>query len=143
MSLFRSSMVPCIRLRDLVADLDSCFRLKCSIYSLMSQSHPAQGGGRPASRLPVTGLMQLLSDPTRLRILLALREKEHTVKELQEKFRVPQPTVSHHLATLRGGDLVSVRRSGKNSIYSLAVAVRGRALEFETDEGSVVVDFGE
>jgi ArsR family transcriptional regulator len=59
----------------------------------------------------------MLSHPTRIRILDALREGEMTVGDLQEKLSVEQSTVSQHLSALRSKDLVQGRREGTSVWY--------------------------
>ena len=62
------------------------------------------------------------SDPTRLRILHLLRDRELCVGDLVTILDMPQPTVSRHLAYLRRSVLVETRKSGLWMYYSLAVA---------------------
>jgi ArsR family transcriptional regulator len=64
-------------------------------------------------------LFRALGDETRLRILLELQDGPLNVSALVKKLKMPQPTVSHHLALLRAGDLVATRRSGKEIHYSI------------------------
>ena len=72
-------------------------------------------------------LFRVLSDETRLRLLLALRGGEQHVTALCRKLRLPQPTVSHHLGLLRMQGLVKNRRKGKLVYYSVDMTrlVRG------------------
>lgn len=65
-------------------------------------------------------LFKAFSDETRLRILNLLALRDHCVCEFQSILRVPQPTISRHLAYLRRSGLVSVTRHGKLIMYSLA-----------------------
>lgn len=82
---------------------------------------------RPA-QAPMAGdvsrLLALVADRTRLRILHLLAAGERPVVSLTEALRLPQPTVSHHLAWLRMMDLVSPRRQGKHVFYSLGAAAQ-------------------
>ncbi|MDQ3331934.1 MAG: metalloregulator ArsR/SmtB family transcription factor [Planctomycetota bacterium] len=65
-------------------------------------------------------VFKLLSDETRLRILLYLmREGELHVTALCEKLGQSQPAVSHHLALLRVAGLIEARRDGKHNYYSI------------------------
>ena len=66
-------------------------------------------------------LFKLLSDKTRLKIVLHLMEEEHSVGALCVKLDLPQPTVSHHLALMRMSRLLLKRRRGKKMIYSLNI----------------------
>lgn len=61
-----------------------------------------------------------LADPTRLRIVAALREHELCVCELCDALEVSQSTLSTHLTLLRESGLVEVRREGKWIYYTLA-----------------------
>ena len=62
----------------------------------------------------------LLSDKTRLQIVLILAKGESNVTALCEKLGLAQPTVSHHLGLLRMNRLIVNKRKGKTVIYSLA-----------------------
>lgn len=77
----------------------------------------------PKRKREVEGLAQLfrvLGDPTRLALLLRLKEGQSNVTSLCDALRMPQPTVSRHLGILRMAGLVNHRRRGKEIIYSLA-----------------------
>lgn len=62
--------------------------------------------------------LKLLSDPTRLRILLLLSRDSLSVAELQEVLNMGQSRISTQLSQMKSGGLVSDERSGKNNIYS-------------------------
>ena len=65
-------------------------------------------------------VFKLLSDETRLRILMYLmREEELHVTALCERLGQSQPAVSHHLALLRVAGLIEARRDGKHNFYSV------------------------
>lgn len=66
---------------------------------------------------PLAGLFRLLSDKTRLKILLLLTRGERNVSSLCQELRLPQPTVSHHLGLLRSRNLITNRRNGKQVFY--------------------------
>jgi DNA-binding transcriptional ArsR family regulator len=61
-----------------------------------------------------------LSDPNRIRILIALENGELCVCDLAALIELPQPSVSHHLKALRQLGIVKFRKSGKMTLYSLA-----------------------
>lgn len=63
--------------------------------------------------------ISLISDPTRVRILLLLRQEEMSVAELQDVLSLPQSNISAQLSKLKNAGLVSDRRSGKNRLYRL------------------------
>jgi ArsR family transcriptional regulator len=63
-------------------------------------------------------VFKLLSDETRLRILMYLIERrELHVRALCERLHQSQPAVSHHLALLRVAGLIECRREGKHNFY--------------------------
>ncbi|MCS7009132.1 MAG: metalloregulator ArsR/SmtB family transcription factor, partial [Chthoniobacterales bacterium] len=66
------------------------------------------------------GLLRVMAEPTRMRILGLLREAELTVVELQEIFGMRQSRISAHLSLLRRSGLVVQRRLGRKSYYSFA-----------------------
>lgn len=61
----------------------------------------------------------LLSDATRVRIVLALRDTEKSVNELAEEVGKSPTVVSQHLAKLRWGKIVAARQEGNRAFYSL------------------------
>ena len=63
--------------------------------------------------------LSLIADPTRVRILVLLRQEELSVAELQEILTLPQSNISAQLGKLKAAGLVQDRRSGKNRLYSL------------------------
>jgi DNA-binding transcriptional ArsR family regulator len=63
---------------------------------------------------------QGLADPKRILLLYALADGPQRVTDLAEMINVPQPTVSHHLKTLRERGLVLTEREGTAVYYSLA-----------------------
>ncbi len=63
--------------------------------------------------------LRLLADPTRLRLLRLLDGEELSVAELQEILAMGQSRISSHLSMLRQGGLVTDRKEGKRSYYSL------------------------
>ena len=65
-------------------------------------------------------LCHILGDRTRLRILQKLQKDEVNVTTLCNGLKLPQPTVSRHLAILRMAGLVENRRAGKEIFYSLS-----------------------
>jgi ArsR family transcriptional regulator len=67
----------------------------------------------------VAEIFKTLSDPTRLRILTVLGEREVCVHELCARLGMSQPAVSHQLRLLRVGHLVRTRRAGREIFYSL------------------------
>lgn len=72
----------------------------------------------------IAGLCRLLSDQTRLKILLLLAGGQRNVTRLCQETGLVQPTVSHHLGLLRTHNLIVSRRSGKQIIYGLSPQVQ-------------------
>ena len=62
--------------------------------------------------------LKLLSDPTRLRILMLVEHEALSVAELQEILGMGQSRISTQLSLLKTERLVSDERSGKNNIYT-------------------------
>ncbi len=89
----------------------------------------------------LAGLFRLLSDKTRLNILLMLGSGEQNVGGLCEVLNLPQPTVSHHLGLLRMNNVIANRRVGKHVFYCLPDGKRdaGDLLSMESHRFSVRV----
>jgi ArsR family transcriptional regulator len=68
-------------------------------------------------------ILNVLSDPVRLRLLRLLRGRELCVCELVDTLRMPQYAVSRHLRSLRALGLVVARRDGRWMHYRLGSAV--------------------
>lgn len=68
----------------------------------------------------------MLSDPTRVRLLWALVDRELSVSDLAETVAKPPATVSQHLAKLRMARLVRTRREATTIYYSLENAHVGQ-----------------
>ena len=66
--------------------------------------------------------LKLLSDPTRLRILMLVGTEALSVAELQEILGMGQSRISTQLSQLKTEGLVSDERSGKNNMYSCTAA---------------------
>ena len=63
--------------------------------------------------------LKAISDPKRLKIIDMLSCDELCACEILEKFDISQPTLSHDMRKLEEVGLVSSRREGKNTYYSL------------------------
>ena len=68
----------------------------------------------------VLPVLRALADPNRLRLFLALRDKERCVRDLVDTEGLPQPLVSHHLRVLADAGLVQARRSDGFSLYAVS-----------------------
>ena len=65
-------------------------------------------------------ICKALSDPNRLKIVRMLAGGEKCACKLLEAFEITQPTLSHHMQILCECGLVSARREGRWSHYSLS-----------------------
>jgi DNA-binding transcriptional ArsR family regulator len=65
----------------------------------------------------IAGRLKVLADPTRLRILDALRAGERSVLELARAAGTGQPNASRHLALLLKAGLVANRQDGRQVFY--------------------------
>lgn len=60
---------------------------------------------------------RLMSDPTRLKIILACRDAPAAVNEMAEKLGISPSLVSHHLRLLRAARLLQADRRGRQVFY--------------------------
>jgi DNA-binding transcriptional ArsR family regulator len=67
----------------------------------------------------LAGIFKALSDPTRLRIISALAEREFCVGDLAEALGMEQSAVSHQLGDMRDMGLVRSRKQGRHVYYRL------------------------
>ncbi|HEX3333352.1 MAG TPA: metalloregulator ArsR/SmtB family transcription factor [Acidimicrobiales bacterium] len=74
-------------------------------------------------------MLKLLGDETRLRVIWALLEGEHSVNELADLVGAQPAAVSQHLAKLRLARLVRSRREGTRIFYVLDDAHVRRLVE--------------
>jgi len=63
---------------------------------------------------------RILGDPTRLRIVAALLERDRSVGEIVGLLAVPQSRVSNHLACLRWCRIAMSERRGREVIYRIS-----------------------
>ncbi len=87
--------------------------------------------------------LKILSDPTRLRLLVLLQKEELSVAELQEILGMAQSRISSQLALLRQAGFVADRREGKKAFYSLRAGLPPRQLALLRAAGDSVVDAAE
>ena len=114
--------------------------------TVIAKPRGAKLAHRPTTPLKISertlsGLAQvfkLLSDESRLKILLALAEDgELHVTALCDLLEQTQPAVSHHLTLLRMAGLVGFRRHGKHNYYRIESRLIGDLLEqFFADVGN-------
>lgn len=68
----------------------------------------------------IAQFFQVLSDPTRVRIIKALAEGEWCVTDLVDALKMDQPAISHQLKYLRKLGMVSYRKKGRHVYYTLS-----------------------
>jgi len=64
-------------------------------------------------------LFKTMGDPTRIKILYALKERELCVCDLSELLDMSSSAISHQLRILRNNKLVKYRKEGRSVYYSL------------------------
>ncbi len=67
----------------------------------------------------IAGRFRIFAEPMRLRILLALGEKELCVGEIVETTGAQQANISKHLGILLEAGMVKKRKDGLNSFYRI------------------------
>ena len=74
----------------------------------------------PSESEKMAQLFQLIGQPTRIQILLAIGKSEACVCHLEAVTGLRQSVISQHLMLLRKAGLVTPNRAGRNVFYSLA-----------------------
>lgn len=67
----------------------------------------------------MTDVFQLLAEPSRRHLLDALRYGERSVNELVDRTHMSQPSVSKQLRLLLDSGVVSLRKAGRQHLYSI------------------------
>jgi len=67
----------------------------------------------------LSGILRIIADEKRLRILNLLTRQEMCVCDIMEQLRLSQPLVSHHLGVLKRAGLVRDRRDAQWVYYSI------------------------
>jgi DNA-binding transcriptional ArsR family regulator len=70
--------------------------------------------------LRIADRLKALSDPSRLKILHTLENRELCVSEIRDAVGGSQANVSKHLARMRQSGLIEARREGTNVFYRVA-----------------------
>ena len=68
---------------------------------------------------PAVRLYRALGDPSRLRILKLLSDRDMYLTEIAQQLSLSKPTIKHHLAQLRAAGLVTATDAGMLTYYSL------------------------
>jgi DNA-binding transcriptional ArsR family regulator len=61
----------------------------------------------------------IIAEPNRRAILSLLASSERSVSEIEQKLRMPQPSVSKHLRVLRQAGLVEARVDAQRRVYRI------------------------
>ncbi len=72
----------------------------------------------------IVRIFKALADPTRLRIVLLLRQRELCVCELMFVLKMEQSRVSHHMRVLRDAGIAEDVRDGRWIIYRVPEGAR-------------------
>lgn len=75
-----------------------------------------------ANAAEASSLLKSLAHPSRLLVLCALVNREHTAGELERLTGLGQSAISQHLARLREAGVVQTRREARRIFYSLSSA---------------------
>ena len=67
----------------------------------------------------MSDLFKALSDPTRLKIVLSISDKELCVNDIAANIGMTKSAVSHQLSYLKNLRLIKSRKEGKEVFYSL------------------------
>lgn len=95
---------------------------------------PRPAAPEPGAPLDWVGTFGLLSDPTRMKILLAIHDRpDSAVFELAEATALPTNTVTQSLRTLHHAGVVSVRREGRYRRWTLVQEAAHQLLHHITD----------
>ena len=68
----------------------------------------------------IANRFKVLSAPIRLKLLIALEEREQNVTELVAATKNTQANVSRHLQTLADAGIVSRRQQGQSALYRIS-----------------------
>jgi ArsR family transcriptional regulator len=70
-----------------------------------------------------TETLRAIAHPIRIAIIdLLYNNGQMTVTDIYQHLNIEQAIASHHLRILKGKDVVTAERDGKNSLYSLTKA---------------------
>jgi DNA-binding transcriptional ArsR family regulator len=74
----------------------------------------------PEDWLPAARVFSALGDATRQKILLLFEPGEAlSIKEISSAFSLGRSTVVHHLSVLEEAGILSVRRQGRQALYTI------------------------
>lgn len=68
---------------------------------------------------PDCEICKIFSNSNRLKILMALKEKQLTVTEITQKTKLPQPVVSQHLSMMKTRKILETQRKSSFIHYKI------------------------
>ena len=75
---------------------------------------------KPESLEKAASMLKAIAHPVRISIVGCLEDgKDHTVTEIYTQLGIEQSAASHHLGILKDKGVLSSKRQGKNTWYSL------------------------
>lgn len=84
----------------------------------------------PEEWLPAAAVLSALGDPMRQKIVLLFEPGEElSIKDIVEVFSLSRTAIVHHLDVLHRAGILTVRRRGKSTLYSLDPAPVLEALD--------------
>jgi len=99
--------------------------LICKLTLTYSRVSMPTAGLPPHTRQKGNDVFAAIGDSTRRRLLDLLAKGEMAAGQIAVPFAISRPAVSQHLRILRDAGLVSVRKAGREQIYSLrAIPIR-------------------
>lgn len=98
---------------------------------MQTQTHKKNIKSLPREELlnMLTDLFSTLSDPTRIKIIYALKREELCVKDLAQLTGISQSGISHQLSSLRKLKFVKAKKEGNAVYYSLSFNHLGSMLK--------------
>ena len=67
----------------------------------------------------IAARLRVIGDPTRIRILDLLRDRDLTVTQITDELQTSQQNASKHLGILLAAGILARRKEGSSSIYSI------------------------
>ncbi|ADQ14524.1 ArsR/SmtB family transcription factor [Halanaerobium hydrogeniformans] len=101
-------------LKEEICDVCEIFNPNNEVVEMMKEQRLEDG-----VVFDLAELFKTIGDPTRIKILYALKERELCVCDLSELLDMSSSAISHQLRVLRNNKLVKYRKEGRSVYYSL------------------------
>ncbi len=92
----------------------------------MEEAHPHLPEKVQEELDALAGLLRVLAEPNRLRVLALLMQRETCVCELLPAMGISQPLLSHHLSVLAEARVIRSRRQAQRIFHSIVPEALGR-----------------